>query len=286
IPPIPDQPTDTNAVDTASDPPEQPPARQNPDTAGTSSNEMTIDTPVDSTPGTDAPQSTTVDGNGRTDPDDSASGGDTSSDDSTRPTSEGSTESSDSTSEEENQEDKPEEEPADWADIVEDTSMPDENELKEIENADADYSAYEYDYWESTFYRDPDDPEYRASEKARLTWKIKGVRGTKEKPNRATIMRSPAAYVGGHYWTIKFFPRGNSVSSLSIYVECSAIPPEPDKDTCETEFKVLRGPPDADLSKLTPVQELSLPAGPRAKETKSTPPPDEGEKGRGQCRGS
>lgn len=165
-----------------------------------------------------------------------------------------------------------------WADIEEDRSTPDEAELKEIESApDGDYSAYECmpgnlwvpreerlltptdDYWEKSFYRDVDDPEYRPSEKARLTWKFKGVRGTKDRPNRAKIMRSPAAYVGGYWWTIKFFPRGNSVGALSIYIECSPDMPTPDRELPETEFKVLRGPPDAVLSDLTPDMEIRFP---------------------------
>nr|KMM67412.1 hypothetical protein CPAG_03746 [Coccidioides posadasii RMSCC 3488] len=264
-----DAPADENPIDQTPSNPEQ--------STNSVNEETSIDTFVDPAANSIVPQATTAEPEDSGDPADSASGGDTSSDGSTRPTSEDSAESNGSTSEEdspEDNEDKTEEEPAYWADIVEDTSVPDEAELKEIESAGADCSTYEYDYWEKTFYRSLDDPEYRASEKARLTWKIKGVRGTKEKPNRATIMRSPAAYVGGYYWTIKFFPRGNSVSSLSIYVECSATPPEPDKEIPQTEFKVLKGAPDADLSKLAPAVELSLPATvdtkkPRSKQASS-----------------
>ncbi|KMP03494.1 hypothetical protein DIZ76_013124 [Coccidioides immitis] len=259
-----DAPADENPIDQTPSNPEQ--------STNSVNEETSIDTFVDPAANSIVPQATTAEPEDSGDPADSASGGDTSSDGSTRPTSEDSAESNGSTSEEdspEDNEDKTEEEPAYWADIVEDTSVPDEAELKEIESAGADCSTYEYDYWEKTFYRSLDDPEYRASEKARLTWKIKGVRGTKEKPNRATIMRSPAAYVGGYYWTIKFFPRGNSVSSLSIYVECSATPPEPDKEIPQTEFKVLKGAPDADLSKLAPAVELSLPATVETKKPRS-----------------
>ncbi|KAJ9232793.1 hypothetical protein DTO169E5_7353 [Paecilomyces variotii] len=146
-----------------------------------------------------------------------------------------------------------------WAEIEEDHSAPDEAELKDIESADGDYSAFEYDYWEKSFYREVDDPEFRPAEKARLTWKIKGVRGTKERPNRAKIMRSPAAYIGGYWWTIKFFPRGNSVGALSIYIECSPDMPKADKELPETEFKVLRGAPDAVLSEQKPEFEIKFP---------------------------
>ncbi|GKZ22057.1 hypothetical protein AbraIFM66951_004905 [Aspergillus brasiliensis] len=143
---------------------------------------------------------------------------------------------------------QPELEHAYWADIEEDLSVPDEAEMKEIESAaDGDYSAYEYDYWEKNFHPDLDDPEYRPVEKARMTWKIKGVRGTPDSPNRVKIMRSPPAYMGGYWWTIKFFPRGNNVGSLSIYIECSPTMPTLDQTLPETEFKVLHGPADAAL---------------------------------------
>ncbi|OJD28110.1 hypothetical protein ACJ73_00480 [Blastomyces percursus] len=152
-----------------------------------------------------------------------------------------------------------EEEHAYWADIEQDTSSPDEEEIKEIESSD-DHSALDYDYWEKIFYSELDDPEYTPVEKARLTWKFKGVRGTKEKPNRATIMRSPAAFIGGLYWRIKIFPRGNNVDSLSVYVESSPTPPEQDKEIPETEFKVFKGPPNAVLSDLVPEVDITLPA--------------------------
>ena len=160
-----------------------------------------------------------------------------------------------------------------WAEFEEDPSAPDEAELREIESkAESDISATKCrlpirnikarvltvtdDHWEKTFYPDLNDPEYRPVEKARLSWKLKGVRGTKECPNWAKVMRSPAAYIGGYWWTIKFFPRGNSAKSLSIYLECSTSVPTPDKTLPESEFKVLRGAPDANLNDSTPDLEL------------------------------
>ncbi|KMQ45875.1 Peptidase C19, ubiquitin carboxyl-terminal hydrolase [Trichophyton rubrum] len=175
--------------------------------------------------------------------------------------SDGSTDSSESTERTGEDYDEDEnDEPAYWAEYKEDTSVAEGDELKEIESGDADHSAHEYDYIEKSFYHELDDPEYKPIEKARITWKITGVRGTKEKPNRATIIRSPPAYIGGYYWTLKFFPRGNSVGSLSVYLECSPTPPVQDKVVLETEFKVLKGPPDAVLSDLTPDQEYKLAA--------------------------
>ncbi|KAE8155215.1 hypothetical protein BDV25DRAFT_38461 [Aspergillus avenaceus] len=153
----------------------------------------------------------------------------------------------------------PELERAYWAEIEEDTSVPDEAEMREIESAaDGDYSAHEHNYWEKNFHPELDDPEYRPTEKARLTWKIKGIRGTKEHPNRDKIMRSPAAYVGGYWWTVKFFPRGNNVNSLSIYIECSPTMPPPEKNLPDTEFKVLRGPADENINDRTPDVDMIL----------------------------
>lgn len=71
-------------------------------------------------------------------------------------------------------------------------------------------------------------------------------------------MRSPPAYVGGYWWTIKFFPRGNAVSDLSLYVECSPTLPAPDKHLPNTEFTVQRGPPDAAITNCTPDIQLKF----------------------------
>lgn len=72
-------------------------------------------------------------------------------------------------------------------------------------------------------------------------------------------MRSPAAYVGGYWWTIKFFPRGNGVSSLSIYIECSRSQPATNKALCQGEFRAVRGPPNADPSDCKTDVELRFP---------------------------
>ncbi|KAK2882580.1 hypothetical protein FQN49_000192 [Arthroderma sp. PD_2] len=191
--------------------------------------------------------------------------------------SDGSTDSSESTERTGEDSEDDDDEPAYWAEYKEDTSVAEGDELKEIESGDADHSALEYDYIEKSFYHDLDDPEYKPIEKARITWKISGIRGTKDKPNRATIIRSPPAYIGGYYWTLKFFPRGNSVGSLSVYLECSTTPPEQDKVVLETEFRVLKGAPDAVLSDLTPDQEIKLAA--TVVPPKPTPSEESPEKG-------
>ena len=105
-----------------------------------------------------------------------------------------------------------------------------------------------------------DDPEYKPGEKGRLTWRFKGVRGTPEAPNRAKIMRSPPAFIGGYWWRIKFYPRGNNVGSLSIYVECSTTPPVPDDQIPETDFAIRRGPSGTALNDSTPEVDFHTPA--------------------------
>ncbi|KAJ5908712.1 Zinc finger RING-type [Penicillium taxi] len=139
-----------------------------------------------------------------------------------------------------------------WASYQEDTSSPNEEELKAFQHTESDYSARDHTYWENNFFRDLEDPEYTPKDKVRLTWKFKGVRGTPDAPNRETVIRSPAAYVGGYWWRIKFYPRGNNVGSLSVYVECSTTLPEPDEKIPECEFTVRRGTPEANLNDKTP----------------------------------
>ncbi|KAJ5451743.1 Zinc finger RING-type [Penicillium cf. griseofulvum] len=139
-----------------------------------------------------------------------------------------------------------------WAEYEEDTTIPDEDEMKEIDSGDSDYSASDHKYWENNFFRDLGDPEYIPTEKARLTWTFKGVRGTPENPNRDKIIRSPPAFVGGYWWRIKFYPRGNNVNALSVYLECSTTMPVPEGKLPEMEFMVRRGAADASLDDSIP----------------------------------
>ncbi|EPS35013.1 hypothetical protein PDE_09978 [Penicillium oxalicum 114-2] len=147
-----------------------------------------------------------------------------------------------------------------WAEIEEDRSGPDEEEMKEINASEQDYSACDHAYWESNFFRDLDDPEYIPREKVRLTWTLKGVRGTREAPNRAKVMRSPAAFVGGYWWRIKFYPRGNNVGSLSVYIECSPTMPAPDEMIPESEFTVRRGKAEVKLDDVLSEFDVKTPA--------------------------
>ncbi len=113
-----------------------------------------------------------------------------------------------------------------WANLREDESSPDEEELKEIEKG-VEFNALDHDHWEEVAYQSLDDPEYVPAESGRITWTVHGVRGTPEKPNRETIMRSPSVLIGGYYWNIKYYPRGKEgTDHMSIYIECSPTPYE------------------------------------------------------------
>lgn len=53
------------------------------------------------------------------------------------------------------------------------------------------------------------------------------MNGTPEKPNRETLMRSPSVLIGGYYWNIKYFPRGDEGTQyMSVFIECSTTPRE------------------------------------------------------------
>lgn len=113
-----------------------------------------------------------------------------------------------------------------WTNLREDESSPDEQELKEIEK-EVEISALDHDHWEAVAYQPLDDPEYVPAESGRITWTVHGVRGTPEKPNRETIMRSPSVLIDGYYWNIKYYPRGKEgTDHMSIYIECSPTPYE------------------------------------------------------------
>lgn len=89
------------------------------------------------------------------------------------------------------------------------------------------------EYWENHAFEPLDDPEYLPGETGRINWTVHGVNGTSEKPNKERVMRSPSVLIGGHYWNIKYYPRGNpneGTEQLSIYLECSNQPYEIEKN--------------------------------------------------------
>ena len=113
-----------------------------------------------------------------------------------------------------------------WARFKPDTSVPDESEISAIEEGD-EPSATDHAYWERSTFEPLDDPEYVSSDTGRISWLVKGNHGTPEKPNREEIMRSPSVSIGGLYWNIKYYPRGNDGTDyMSVYVECSPKPYE------------------------------------------------------------
>ncbi|KAL8759711.1 MAG: hypothetical protein Q9199_000583 [Rusavskia elegans] len=123
-----------------------------------------------------------------------------------------------------------EEERAYWAEFAEDTSGPDEDELRDIEQEEA-KDALDHDRWESITFEPLDDPEYIPGVCGQIQWTVTPVNGTPEKPNRAKIMRSPSVLIGGLYWNIKYFPRGNDgTEQMSVYIECSSSPDGPEAE--------------------------------------------------------
>ncbi|KAL9003718.1 MAG: hypothetical protein Q9188_003422, partial [Gyalolechia gomerana] len=114
-----------------------------------------------------------------------------------------------------------------WAEFAEDTSGPDERELKAIEQEDSEVDARNHAHWEAITYEALEDPEYVPLESGRITWTATPVHGTPRHPNRDKVMRSPSVLIGGLYWNIKYYPRGNDgTEHMSVYIECSPSPPE------------------------------------------------------------
>jgi len=98
-------------------------------------------------------------------------------------------------------------------------------------------------------------------ETARIDWTIEGVHGTRQKPNRLAVLRSPPKFIGGFYWRLKLFPRGDQTSSLSVYLECSTE--SSDDDDTEQENGDAEDPEmsrDAEDEKVTAA--VDAPEGP------------------------
>ncbi len=104
------------------------------------------------------------------------------------------------------------------------------------------------DHWERITYEPLDDPEHVPGESGRVSWTVKGVNGTPEKPNRETVMRSPSVLIGGYYWNIKYFPRGDEGTQyLSVFIECSTTPREDAKtEEDRTELRVQEKSEDSE----------------------------------------
>ncbi|KPI38884.1 uncharacterized protein AB675_5744 [Cyphellophora attinorum] len=135
-----------------------------------------------------------------------------------------------------------------WVLFADDMSEPTQAELEAVKDTEIENDATNVAAHEKVVFTEIDDPDQRPTKKLRLSWIINGVRGTKDRPNRAEVMHSPPAFVDGLYWRIKFFPRGNKCSSISGYIECSKKIPEPDKEEPEGRFLHFESPPNGDIS--------------------------------------
>lgn len=154
----------------------------------------------------------------------------------------------------------PRNDPPDWVLFEEDLSKPtpeEEEELRLRESRGTELTALDVPSVEKRIYADLDDPDTRPVKKLRLSWVIKGVRGTKDKPNHARVMISPPAFINGTYWQIKFYPRGNRASSYSAYIRCSKKPPKTEREVLDSTFSFFEGHPDANFGTgAVPIQTL------------------------------
>lgn len=105
-----------------------------------------------------------------------------------------------------------------WHPIEEDRSLPCDDELKYIESKE-EHSALDHAYWEKETFFALDDPDLIPGESGRIDWLVENFNGTKDKPNKDLIMKSPTVRIGGYDWQIKFYPKGNRTDYLSVYLE-------------------------------------------------------------------
>ncbi len=145
-----------------------------------------------------------------------------------------------------------------WAHFKPDTSVPDESELSAIEEAE-ELDATDHAHWEKTTFEPLDDPEYVPSDVGRISWTLEGHHGTPEKPNREEVMRSPSVLIGGLYWNVKYYPRGNDGTDyMSVYIECS---PKPYEEILK-EQKKEEPPLDNKIEEKIPVEEIATDGSP------------------------
>merc|ERR1711939_1063314 len=87
----------------------------------------------------------------------------------------------------------PRNDPPAWVTWDDDLSTPTEDEMTELTSRASrgqELSALDVPSVEKRIYQDVDDPEQRPVKKLRLSWIIKGVRGTRDKPNHARVLIS------------------------------------------------------------------------------------------------
>lgn len=128
-------------------------------------------------------------------------------------------------------EEEDEQPPADqWQPIEEDKSVPCEDELVYIQQR-GEHSALDHAYWQKKIFFQLDDPELYPLDSGRIDWLIENFNGTKENPNKETVMRSTTVTIGGHEWCIKMYPRGNNSEYVSVYLECATMQGETFKES-------------------------------------------------------
>ena len=138
-----------------------------------------------------------------------------------------------------------------WAHFKPDTSLPDENETSAIEEAD-EVLATDHEHWEKSTFEPLDDPEYIPSDVGRITWTLTGHHGTPENPNREEVIRSPSTLIGGLYWNVKYYPRGNDGTDyMSVYIECS---PRPYEETLKHQKKEIEASLNESIEEKIPVE--------------------------------
>ncbi|KAH9811695.1 Translation initiation factor IF-2, N-terminal region [Teratosphaeria destructans] len=105
-----------------------------------------------------------------------------------------------------------------WRHIEEDRTEPCQDELDFIESR-PEYSALDHEHWQKEAFFALDDPAFTTRGEGRIDWVIHRFNGTKEEPNKDSILRSQVVNIGGFDWQIKFFPKGNSTEFLSLYID-------------------------------------------------------------------
>ena len=115
-------------------------------------------------------------------------------------------------------------EQVEWRTIEEDESTPCEDELKFIESRpELNISALDDRYWSDKTFSMQEDVSILENGRGTIEWTI-DFNGTKEKPNKEHVMRSPVVNIAGYDWQIAFYPRGcRSENYLSVQLECKTM---------------------------------------------------------------
>lgn len=105
-----------------------------------------------------------------------------------------------------------------WYSIFEEKREPVEDELRYWKET-PEHSASDHAYWQGKAFADLGDPQLRPGEAGRIDFAVDRFNGTREKPNKESVMRSQSMDIGGCTWRLKFYPKGNNTDHLSVYIE-------------------------------------------------------------------